>query len=138
MRGPLLHPGLPLHRTRLQEFDAAVLDVFAEIDDLWHDKLAGLDLAVDEVPGVLPKDPRDYTWPDDVAADGPIPLARLIPAGIDRRGDRTRARLVLFRHPLLRRAQTDEELADLLLMVLARQVGEYLGLTEEMVLRGPE
>jgi hypothetical protein len=138
LRSPLLHPGLPKHRTRTQWFDGVVLDAFAEIDSLWHEKLTGLDLAVDEVPGLLPKDPTNYTWPDDVTADGPIPLARLIPAGIDRRGDRTRARLVLFRRPILRRSRSEEDLADLLLAMLAKQVGEYLGLTEEIVLRGPE
>ena len=57
-------------------------------------------------------------WPAEVVADGPVPLSRLIPAGVDRRGAATRARLVLFRRPLELRAKDPEDLIDLLHEVL--------------------
>lgn len=137
LRGPLVPRDLPAHRTRAQDFDEVVLDAFAEIDSLWHDRLTDLDIAVDDVPGILPHDPDAVAWPAEVEADGPIPLARLVPVGIDRRGNRTRARLILFRWPLQRRAKTDADLLDEILAILVHQISDYLGVTEETLLSGP-
>ncbi|TWS18150.1 metallopeptidase family protein [Tsukamurella asaccharolytica] len=138
MRGPLVPRDLPAHRTRSQDFDEAVLDAFAEIDSLWHDKLSDLDIAVDDVPGILPHDPDAVSWPVEVEADGPIPLARMVPVGIDRRGNRTRARLILFRRPLQRRAKTEADLLDEILAILVHQISDYLGVTEETLIAGPD
>ncbi len=138
MRGLLVPRELPAHRTRTQDFDEVVLDAYAEIDVLWHDRLTDLDIAVDDVPGILPRDPDDVTWPDEVEADGPIPLARLVPAGIDRRGNRTRPRLILFRRPLQRRAKTEADLLEEILAILIHQISNYLGVTEEILLAGPD
>ncbi len=138
LRGPLVPRDLPAHRTRAQDFDEVVLDAFAEIDSLWHDKLSELDIAVDDVPGILPHDPDAVSWPAEVEADGPIPLARMVPVGIDRRGNRTRARLILFRRPLQRRAKTDADLLEEILAILVHQIADYLGVTEETLLAGPD
>ncbi|MDF0530378.1 metallopeptidase family protein [Tsukamurella sp. 8F] len=138
MRGPLVPRSVPAHRTRTQEFDEIVLDAYAEIDAMWHSRLSELDIAVDDVPGILPKDASVTTWPDEIVAEGPIPLARLIPAGIDRRGDHTRARLVLFRRPLLKRSKSDAELIELVLEILIHQIADYLGVTEDILTEGPD
>lgn len=62
----------------------------------------------------------------EVVADGPIPLARLIPAGVDVRGNPTRARILLFRKPIEQRANDSVELGDLLHEILVAQVATYL------------
>jgi len=63
---------------------------------------------------IAAKDPESVQWPPEVIADGPIALARLIPAGVDVRGNATRARIVLFRKPIERRAKDTVELGELL------------------------
>nr|KOY49001.1 exonuclease [Gordonia sp. NB41Y] len=136
MRAPLLPPQVPAWRSRSDEFDAVVLDAFGEIDVRWHDELAGLDIAVDEIPRMLPRDPDTIQWPDEVTADGAVPLARLIPAGVDVHGQPTRARVVLFRRPLESRARRDIELVELIHEVLVQQVATYLGVDEDTIDRG--
>lgn len=138
LRGPLLPPGLPAHRTRSDRFDRAAITAFAEIDRRWHDQLTHLDLAVDDVPRMLPKDADSVQWPEEVTADGPVPLARLIPAGVDRHGRPTRAQVVLFRRPIELRSLDEEELPDILREILIQQVATYLGVTEERIEDGPE
>ena len=86
MRAPLLPPSVPAWNSRSAEFDAVALEAFADIDARWHDQIAGLDIAVDEIPRLLPRDPETVQWPDEVTADGAVPLARLMPAGIDVHG----------------------------------------------------
>jgi len=133
IRGPLLPQSLPAWKTRAEKFDLLVLEAFAPIDGLWHDRLTKLDIAVDEVPKIRARDPDTVTWPDEVVADGPVPLSRLVPAGIDRRGAATRARIVLFRRPLELRAKDPEDLRDLVHDVLVQQVATYLGVEPEVV-----
>ncbi len=98
----------------------AVLEAYEPIERRWHDRVSGLDVAVDEIPRIAPKDPDSVQWPPEVIADGPIALARLIPAGVDIRGNSTRARVVLFRKPIERRAKDTDELADLLHEVFSK------------------
>ncbi|RRQ26475.1 metallopeptidase family protein [Rhodococcus sp. Eu-32] len=133
IRGPIIPPDLPGHRTRADRFDRAVLEAFARIDHRLHERLERLDIAVDEVPKIRAIDPDSIDWPPEVVAEGPVPLSRLVPAGIDRRGETTRARIVLFRRPLERRAQHPEDLEDLLYEVLVEQVATYLGVEPEVV-----
>lgn len=110
-----------------------VLEAFAPIDARWHERLTKLDIAVDEVPKIRALDPNSVTWPPEVVAEGPVPLSRLVPAGVDRHGNATRARLVLFRRPLELRAKRQDDLVDLLHEVLVRQVATYLGVEPEVV-----
>lgn len=129
-RGPVLPSAVPGWRSRAQRFDGLVLDALEPIDQRWHDKLTKLDIAVDEVPPVRAADLTTHeavTWPPEVTAEGSIPLARLVPAGVDARGATTRARIVLFRRPLELRAAQPEDLTDLLHEVLVEQVATYLG-----------
>ncbi len=127
---------VPAWHTRAERFDALVLQSLAPINQRWHEQLSALDIAVDEVPPVQDSDIArvrqhgvDATdWPAEVLADAAVPLARLVQAGVDRTGDVTRARIVLFRRPLELRAKHPDELADLLHEVLVEQVATYLGL----------
>lgn len=133
IRGPILPNNVPGHRSRADKFDRSVLEAFARIDHRWHEKLERLDIAVDEVPKIRAKDPESVNWPPEVVAEGPVPLSRLVPAGIDKRGEATRARIVLFRRPLERRAKHPEDLEDLLYEVLVEQVATYLGVEPDVV-----
>lgn len=133
VRGSILPDDLPGRRSRAEKFDRSVLEAFARIDHKWHERLTKLDIAVDEVPKIRALDPESVTWPPEVVAEGPVPLSRLVPAGIDKRGDTTRARVVLFRRPLERRAQHPEDLHDLLFEVLVEQVATYLGMDPDEV-----
>ncbi|MGE2691012.1 metallopeptidase family protein [Mycolicibacterium pulveris] len=133
MRGPLLPPTVPGWRTRAERFDMAVLEAYEPIERRWHERLSALDVAVDEIPRISLKDPETMQWPPEVVADGPIALARLIPAGVDVRGNATRARIVLFRKPIERRANDTVELGDLLHEILVAQVATYLGVEPAVI-----
>ncbi len=111
----------------------AVLEAYEPIEQRWHERVSALDVAVDEIPRISPKDPGSVQWPPEVVADGPIALARLIPAGVDVRGNSTRARIVLFRKPIERRVKDSDELADLLHELLVAQVATYLGVEPSVI-----
>ena len=124
LRGSLYPPTLPAASTRAERFDALVLAALEPIDARWRTELTELDIAVDDVPDV-----RDAERPQDgLLADAGVPLARLVPAGMDRRGMPTKARIVLFRRPLEARARDGGDLADLVHHVLVEQVANYLNL----------
>lgn len=128
---------MPAWRSRADQFDSTALEAFAEIDADWHDRLTELDVAVDEIPRLLPHDPETIQWPDEVTADGAVPLARLVPAGVDVHGQATRARIILFRRPLQTRARPGTDLLELLHEVLVQQVATHLGVDEDTVDGGP-
>jgi predicted Zn-dependent protease with MMP-like domain len=132
VRGLLYPATLPAARSRAERFDAIVLEALEPIDERWHAELGKLDVAVDEVPEVTDCDPATVTWGSDVVEDGNVPLARLVPAGVDRAGLPTRARIVLYRRPLETRAQHGE-LSDLIHEVLIEQVANYLGLDPDVI-----
>ncbi|MGH3670797.1 MAG: metallopeptidase family protein [Pseudonocardiaceae bacterium] len=135
VRGLLYPTTLPAARSRSERFDAVVLDALEPIDARWHAKLDSLDVAVDEVPEVTDCDPTTVAWGNDVVEDSNVPLARLVPAGVDRAGRPTRARIVLYRRPLESRAHAGD-LSDLIHEVLVEQVANYLGL-DPNVIDGP-
>ncbi|SDO88443.1 Zinicin-like metallopeptidase [Actinopolyspora xinjiangensis] len=128
MRGPLYPSSVPAARSRSQRFDALVLEALEPIEQRWHTELTQLDVAVDEVPEVDVTSPETVVWGDDMVVDSNVPLARLVPASADRRGEPTRARIVLYRRPLEARARNGTDLADLLHDVLVEQIASYLGL----------
>lgn len=132
-RGPLLPPTVPGWRTRAERFDMAVLEAYEPIELRWKQRLTALDVAVDEIPRIAAKDPDSVQWPPEVVADGPIPLARLIPAGVDVRGNPTRARILLFRKPIEQRANNSTELGDLLHEILVAQVATYLAVEPNVI-----
>lgn len=127
LRGPLYPSSLPAASTRAERFDALVLSALEPIEARWRTELTKLDVAVDDVPDVTDAE-RSQTAPEGVLADAGVPLARLVPAGLDGRGMPTRARIVLYRRPLEARAKDGADLADLVHEVLVEQVATYLGL----------
>jgi zinicin-like metallopeptidase len=133
MRGPLLPPTVPGWRSRAERFDMAVLEAYEPIERRWQERVSDLDVAVDEIPRITAKDPESVQWPPEVIADGPIALARLIPAGVDVRGNATRARIVLFRKPIERRAKDTVELGELLHEILVAQVAIYLDVEPSVI-----
>jgi predicted Zn-dependent protease with MMP-like domain len=124
---------LPAARSRSERFDALVLVALEPIDERWHTDLERLDIAVDEVPEITDCDPTTVTWGSDVVEDGKVPLARLVPAGVDRAGLPTRARIVLYRRPLETRAQDSGDLSELVHEVLVEQVASYLGVDPDII-----
>lgn len=147
-RAPVLPNSVPAHTNPVTEFDRVVVAAYAELHTIWRKEVSELDVAVDEVPRILPRptgphgqwaddDLTEPNWPEEVTADGPVPLARLVPAGIDRRGQPTRARLVLFRRPLQLRASEREDLIDLTREVLIQQLAIYLRVDETTIEEGP-
>jgi predicted Zn-dependent protease with MMP-like domain len=121
LRGPLYPATLPAARSRAERFDALVIEALE------------LDVAVDDVPEVHVGPDDELSWEDGVVDDGNVPLARLVPAGVDRRGVPTRARIVLYRRPLEARAKDGADLADLVHDVLVEQIASYLGLDPDVI-----
>lgn len=128
-RGPLLPTEVPRHRSRRQDFDAAVLSAYAPLQQRFSKQLANLDIAVDTVPRMR-LSVHGYL-PDEIYADGTIPLGRVIPAGIDAQGRPTRARIVLFRMPIEQRSTNTEEREEILTKVLTDLVANYLNIRPE-------
>lgn len=129
-----------------------MLQAVSRLEPRWEDELAGVEFGVEEIPAADLADDE----PD------PVPLARLEPgtarqaqprAPGDRRGtggpDEPRgpggpddpdgpeqarlARIVLYRRPLLARADGEEELAELVLDVVVEQFARLLGVDPELV-----
>lgn len=126
VRGPVMPVAVPRYRSRSMDFDRAVLDAYAPLHNRFFHQLAGVDLAVDTIPRMRLS--SDMIMPDEIFADGPVPLGRVLQAGVDRAGNPTRARIVVFRMPVEQRAVNAVERAELLTMVLTALVAHYLNL----------
>ena len=134
IRGSLVPSGVPLHRTRSERFDDLVLLAVSQLEPRWDAELSGVEFGVEEIPPVLP----DLDDPD------PVPLARLEPGpgrlqpDTDDRPEQRDlpgqpARIVLYRRPLLARADGEEELAELVLDVIVEQFAHWLGVDPQTV-----
>ncbi len=126
LRGTLAPPGAPLHRTRAQRFDDLVLQAVGQLEPRWHAQLAGIEFAVEEIPPA---------GPPAQDADA-VPLAMLDPgwpAPGDSPGQARPARIVLYRRPLLARADGEEELAELVLDIVVEEFARLLGIDPEAV-----
>jgi predicted Zn-dependent protease with MMP-like domain len=133
LRGLLYPSTIPAAKTRAERFDAMVLEALEPIEQRWGPELTDLDLAVDDVPEVDETSPDEVVWQAGVLADVGVPLAQLVPAGVDPEGLPSRARIVLYRRPLEARARGGADLADLLHEVLVEQVAEYLNIEPDAV-----
>ena len=93
--------------------------------------MAGAGVGAEEGPAA--DAPAQDMRPDD--AD-PVPLARLDPAWPDP-GDSARparpARIVLYRRPLLARADGEDELGELVLDVVIEEFARLLGLDPQVI-----
>ena len=116
-------PGVPLYRSRSQQFDELVLEAVARLEPRWETELSNVEFAVQEVPDAE----------DD--ADG-VPLARIVrgsPDDSDPGNPATGPRIVLFRRPLLARAEDEDELSELIFDVVVEEVAEILGVDPEVI-----
>ena len=126
LRGRLVPPGVPLYRTRSQKFDDLVLDAVARLEPRWGSELAGVEFAVQEVPEA-----------DELTGDeGPLPLARVVPGAADPRNPERPAsatRIVVYRRPLMARAEDDDELSDLIFDVVVEEFAQILGIDPDSI-----
>ncbi|HZZ50475.1 MAG TPA: metallopeptidase family protein [Pseudonocardia sp.] len=127
LRGLRYPVTVPVFKNRAERFDEMVLEALEPLEERWGDELTELDLAVDMVPEISATNPDETTWPPEVVEDLGVPLAQLVPAGVDRRGLPTRARIVLYRRPIEARSRDGVDLVDLLHEVLIEQIAFYLG-----------
>ena len=144
MRGWLVPPDLPLHRTRAERFDDLVVQAVARLEPLWEAHLSGVEFAVEEIPpaDALATGPR-----------GPVPLSRLEPGSAqpgpaEPRGPGPRPdpritrvagsdeglpgqdppRIVVDRRPLIARADGEEDLGELIFDVVVEEFARLLGI----------
>ncbi len=108
-----------------------MLAAVAQLEPRWESELSGVEFAVEEVPSAeLPADALPTDLPD------PVPLARLDPAWAET-GDPARparpARIVLYRRPLLARADGEDELSDLVLDVVIEEFARLLGVDPQAI-----
>lgn len=127
IRGPLLPETTPRFKSRSATFDATVLEAYAPFQQRFAQQLRTLDIAVDTVPRMRLR-PDMAIDSDEIATDGPVPLGRLIPAGVDQHGRPTRARIVVFRMPILHRCINRTEERELLEKVFTYLVASYLNM----------
>ena len=126
VRGRLVPPGVPLYRTRSQQFDDMVLDAVARLEPRWESELTGVEFAVQEVPEA-----------EELVDDSvPLPLARTVPGTpnlSDPAEPATPARIVVYRRPLMARSENDAELSDLVFDVVVEEFAGFLGLDPDSV-----
>ncbi len=115
MRGPAIlpeRPGEPVLPTPRERFDELVLEVVADLERRWADRLGLVEYGVEDAPQI----------PDDWAA-GTVPLSSLV-----RGSGGQPTRLVLFRRPIEHRCETRADLDALVLTILVEQVADLLGI----------
>ena len=113
-------PNVPLYRSRSQQFDDLVLEAVARLEPRWETELSDVEFAVQEVPD------------GDLMPDGGgVPLARVLRGSADT--DSPGPRIVLFRRPLLARAEDEDELSELVFDVVVEEFAEILGVDPEAV-----
>jgi predicted Zn-dependent protease with MMP-like domain len=132
LRGVLAPPDVPLHKTRAEGFDDLVLQAVARLEPRWEAHLAGVEFAVEEIP------------PAGDAAASPVPLARLEGGppgelagaggpGASAGAVRRPPRIVVYRRPLMARADGDEDLGELIFEVVVEEFARLLGMNPEDV-----
>lgn len=108
-----------------------MLAAVAQLEPRWEAELSGVEFAVEEVPATdLP--------PDGLPADefDAVPLARLDPAWshtADPHLPARPARIVLYRRPLLARADGEDELSELVLDVVVEEFAKLLGIDPQII-----
>lgn len=120
IRGHLAPVGVPLHRTRGEQFDDLVMDAVEELEEHWAAELAAVEFAVEDVPAPS----RDADFDPDVVIDRGVPLGRLYRDGL---ADIEQPVIVVYRRPIEARAVEIEDRADLVFMVVVDLAAEYLG-----------
>jgi predicted Zn-dependent protease with MMP-like domain len=146
LRGALAPEDVPLHRTRAERFDELVLQAVARLEPQWEAHLSGVEFAVEEIP------PPDVP---PVTGRGPVPLSRLDPGSAQAPGpapvgegirrevlikpDAAEApageaagqdppRIVVYRRPLMARADGEDDLGELVFDVVVEEFARLLGI----------
>jgi predicted Zn-dependent protease with MMP-like domain len=125
LRGRLVPTDVPLYRSRAQQFDDLVLDAVARLEPRWEAELSGIEFAVQEVPD-------EEILSEEIV---PVPLARIDPGEadpLDAAGSRS-PRIVLYRRPLLARAEDEDELSELIFDVVVEEFAELLGMDPDTI-----
>ena len=124
LRGVLAPPGVPLHRSRSERFDELILEAVARLEPRWEAQLSGVEFAVEEIPRPgLP----------GAGAEG-VPLARLDPGSPGAGGPAARPpRIVVYRRPLAARADSEDELGELIFEVIVEEFARLLGLDPDEI-----
>ena len=136
----LAPPGVPLHRSRSERFDELVLEAVARLEPRWEAQLSGVEFAVEEIP---PPDPPGI-GPESVSLsrlDPGSPGTGLPGMGLPgmsppRTGDGAVARpprIVVYRRPLSARADSEDELSELVFEVVVEEFARLLGVNPEDV-----
>ena len=95
----------------------------ARLEPRWESELSDVEFAVQEVPD-----------PDTIGEEG-VPLARIVrgsPDTSDPGNPATGPRSVLFRRPLMARAEDEDELSELVCEVVVEEFAEILGVDPEV------
>ncbi len=153
LRGGLAPPGAPLHRTRAERFDDLVLQAVARLEPRWEAHLAGVEFAVEEIPppgeiapGRVPLARLEPGSPGTAQGGpgqpaGPVGAAAAAESGTSggaagrgaAGGVHRPPRIVVYRRPLMARADTDEDLGELVFDVVVEEFARLLGLDPEDV-----
>jgi hypothetical protein len=132
LRGELAPRGVPLARTRSEEFDDLILDAVEDLERSWSAELADVEFAVEDVPTVAAAAALAAEFDPEVIDDHGIPLGRLVrPVAGSGRSDGSgkppHPVIVIYRRPLESRAHDRDDRADLIFSVVAELVAEALG-----------
>ena len=157
LRGVLAPPGVPLYRTRTERFDDLVLQAVARLEPQWEAHLSGVEFAVEEIPpldeglsgargpvplsrlepgsprsrGAEPGSPRSRAAePGDDWPDGPATPGADRP---DSAGGQDPPRIVVYRRPLMARADDEDELGELVFDVVVEEFARILGIDPAVV-----
>jgi predicted Zn-dependent protease with MMP-like domain len=148
LRGILVPENVPLHRTRAERFDDLVLQAVARLEPQWEAHLSGVEFAVEEIPpagtpagggrGPVPLsrlDPGPERAPGPGAGqDDPRPGALIRPGTADEpaagagQGAQPPPRIVVYRRPLMARADGEDELGELVFDVVVEEFARILGI----------
>jgi predicted Zn-dependent protease with MMP-like domain len=153
LRGMLVPPGVPLNRTRAERFDDLVLQAVARLEPQWEAHLSGIEFVVEEIPpadatAAGPRGPvplsrlepgssqPDQPRPDPLTTrEAGDPVAGDPGAGDPGAGDPGAGqpepqppRIVVYRRPLMIRAEGEEELGDLVFDVVVEEFARLLGI----------
>ena len=109
-----------------------MLEAVARLEPRWETELSDVEFAVQEVPDV---DAAGAAAAGGAGEEG-VPLARIVrgsPDTSDPENPATGPRIVLFRRPLLARAEDEDELSELVFDVVVEEFAEILGVDPEVI-----
>jgi len=139
LRGVLVPPDVPLYRTRAERFDDLVLQAVARLEPQWEAHLSGIEFAVEEIPpadaplngprGPVPLSRLEPgTPPGGPGGPGSWPAAQGAPEPADDEDGPQPPRIVVYRRPLMARADGEDELGELVFDVVVEEFARILGI----------